>query len=806
MDEKTLKVLEFPKVLDRLAERAAFSGSARLARELRPSDDLHEVRRRLAETSEARRLLMSRPNTTIGAARDIRSQIEAAQRSMVLPIPEILDVKATLISARNLARAFEKTAGDFPYLTEIAAQIPPPLGLIDAISQVINENGDIPDNASPELARIRRDMRIVHDRLLSKMQRMLSDPQISPYLQDNLITQRDGRYVIPLRSDFKGRVRAVIHDQSGSGQTLFVEPLTVVEQNNEHRQLQLDERDEERRLLAGLSALIADRADELEVMVETIAWLDLIFSRAKYAEDLDAQEPSIIRLKGSRSKESESSVIRLLQARHPLLDPETVVPIDAVLPPKHHGLVITGPNTGGKTVTLKTVGLLVIMAQAGLHIPVSTGSQLSLFENVYADIGDEQSIEQSLSTFSGHITNIIRILDQAHEGMLVLFDELGSGTDPQEGAALASALLTHLLDRKITTFIATHYPELKAYAHARKDVVNASVEFDIETLRPTFHLIIGLPGASNALTIARRLGLSSEIVELARGGVSADELQAEDLLAEIHQQRDLIRQTRAEAEAAKSEVEGLRGELEARLSAIDDERRDVLEVARQEGEDRLAQLDQQMRRLRRQLAAARRPLDDIEEAAEILDELEDEVAVPVETLDLAAEEQLLGDPEDLVPGDKVIVRSLGSEGVITSMDNDDVEVQIGILRIRAGFDELRPVGSPVSAPKVSQSRKRRAPEPAQAALPVVHVPAAPSMELDLRGMRVEEALERLADYLDAGYLTGMPFVRIIHGKGTGRLRKAVQGALKDSGEIASFEPGQEGEGGHGVTVVKFRSG
>ncbi|HLF90896.1 MAG TPA: hypothetical protein VI451_18280, partial [Anaerolineales bacterium] len=414
MDDKTLHTLEYPKVLARLAERCSFSGSENLARSLHPTADLETVRRWQAETTEARRLLETRPNTTIGGAHDIRQQVEAAARGVILPIPEIVDVKNTLIAARELARIFERTEFQFPALTEIASRIPQPHGLIDAITKVISERGDIHDNASPRLAQIRRELRIVHDRLLTKMQRMLSDPNVVPYLQDNLITTRDGRYVIPLRADFKGKVKSVIHDQSSSGATLFVEPLGVVDLNNEYRQLQLDERDEERRILAELCARIAEHTDELTWMVETIAELDLTFAKAKYAEDLAGAEPrlhpfspiggvpphkssgspnpeqgrTLSAVKGSRHP---GSIIRLEGARHPLLNPDTVIPIDVVLDPNTYALIITGPNTGGKTVSLKTVGLLTLMAQSGLHIPTDPGSEITIFENIFADIGDEQS-------------------------------------------------------------------------------------------------------------------------------------------------------------------------------------------------------------------------------------------------------------------------------------------------------------------------------------------------------------------------------------------------------------------------------
>ena len=798
-----LSTLEYPKILERLAKRCSFSASVELARGLQPTSDLETARRWQAETTEARRLLDTHPQITTGGARDVRQHAQAAARGVVLPIPDILAIKATLIAARTLARTFDRLGTQFPYLTEIATRIPPPLGLIDAITQAISERGDIHDNASPRLAQIRRDLRTVHDRLLHRMQRMLSDPKIAPYLQDTLVTQRDGRYVLPLRADFKGKIKAIVHDQSASGATLFVEPLSVVEANNQYRQLQLDERDEERRILAELCSKIAARAAELETTVQTLAQLDLIFARARLAEDMHATEPILKPLPPKASDRPRpgthpGSVIRLQGARHPLLDPDTVVPIDILLDPNTYALIITGPNTGGKTVSLKTVGLLALMAQSGLHIPADPGSQISVFEAVYADIGDEQSIEQSLSTFSAHITNIIRILKQATPRALVLLDELGSGTDPQEGAALASAILTYLLDRGITTLVATHYPELKTYALAREGVLNASVEFDIETLRPTYHLIIGLPGASNALTIAQRLGLPEEIVQLARRGISPEELRAEDLLTEIHQQRDLIRRARRDAEKARIEAEKLRAELAARLGAIEDERRDILERARQQAEDRLASLEEELRKLRRQLARARQPLEVVEEVAAEVERLEDELSTPIERTPLSQEVQTFDlPPAPIRLGDKVKLRSLGSQGVVTALDDEEAEVQIGILRVRTRLSELLPLsGQPASGIQPPPTH------PPPASLP--QMPSAPGIELDLRGLRVDEALEKLDDYLEAASLADLPWARIIHGKGTGRLRQAVRKALRNNPHVQSFEPGKRGEGGEGVTVVKFR--
>ena len=803
MDEKTLHTLEFPKVLERLAEYTAFPASRQKALALRPTDDLAEALRRQAETSEAVRLLATHPSLTIGGARDVRPQVDLALHGGVLTPTELLDVRSTLIAGRDLARLFDRLKVQYPYLSEMAAQLPQPPGLIEAIGRAISDRGEVLDTASPKLAAIRRDLHIVHDRLLSKMQHMLNDPKINPFLQEALITQRDGRYVLPLRSEFKGRIHAIVHDQSASGATLFVEPLAVVELNNQYRELQLAERDEERRILAELSQQIALHAQEILQMVEVIADLDLALARAKYSLDLRASEPDL-RSFPHQPKTLPSgitlpgSIIRLYEARHPLLDPQTVVPIDAELDEQTFAVVITGPNTGGKTVTLKTVGLLALMAQSGLHIPAQSGSTLTVFGNVFADIGDEQSIEQSLSTFSGHITNIIRILKQADARSLVLLDELGAGTDPQEGAALAQAILSHLLERGITTLVATHYPELKAFAHAKPGVVNASVEFDLETLRPTYHLIIGLPGRSNALLIAERLGLPADIIETARAGINPADLQAEDLLEEIHRQRALAHQARQEAEKARQDAEKRLAELNKHLEDIQDEREKILEEARRAAAAQVEELQAEVRRLRSELARARQPLQPLQAIQQEIKALAEQVEQPIERL----KPERVGLPlrRELQVGDRVRLRTLNTQGIVIALEEEEAEVQVGLLRVRARVSELEPLAAATAEPPSVARPSRRAVE-----TPITSpLPASPGMELDLRGLRADEALDALERYLDAAYLAGLPFVRIIHGKGTGKLRQAVRQALMDHPYVRSFEPGSESEGGAGVTVVKLQ--
>jgi DNA mismatch repair protein MutS2 len=810
MDEKTLVTLEFAKVLERLAAYAAFSASAELARNLRPVNKLDEVLHLQKITSEARLLLSTNMDISVGGAHDIRPLVDRAARRGVLDSHELLEVKDTLISARGLARYFEKAASQFPNLGEIASAFPPPGGLIDAISKAISDRGEILDNASEKLSRIRHDVKIAHERLISRLEHMVSDAKVAPMLQEALVTQRNGRYVIPLRAEFKGQVRSIIHDQSSSGATLFVEPLVVVDLNNEWHAQQLAEKEEERRILAELSDLVGNNAELLHKLVECLARFDCALACAKYADDLHAHEPELVKYRVRAQQDHTNNhpgcTIRLFQARHPLLDPAIVVPLDVDLDERTFGVVITGPNTGGKTVTLKTVGLMVLMAQSGLHIPVGSGSQLSLFQNVFADIGDEQSIEQSLSTFSGHIKNIVRVLRRADPQTLVLFDELGAGTDPQEGAALARAILSDLVERRVPHMVATHYPELKIYAHNTQGITNASMEFDPQTLRPTYHLTIGLPGRSNALAIASRLGLEKKIIEDARSEINPDELRADSLLNEIHRQREQTRKIRQQSEDTQKDLERARIELAARLERIEDERHAVLEKARIEAEAEVESLRQEMDDIRRALARARQPLEALRPLQQ---QMEDLVVTAQQTVVRHPTPGVTNHP--LRPGEKVRVRSIRMEGVITAIGENDVEVQVGNLRVRARLGDLQRKGDPElikiepeAVPNgrttLSAANKAVVGKQASESQSSPFYPS-PGMEIDLRGQRAEDALDALDRYLESAYLSGLPFVRVIHGKGTGRLRQVIREALGASPHVKNFGPGLDTEGGDGVTVA-----
>ncbi|TFH36521.1 MAG: endonuclease MutS2 [Anaerolineales bacterium] len=795
MEIKSLKTLELPAVLEHLAGYAAFSASKEAALSLLPSSDLDEIVERQAGTREARLLLSLNADLSIGGARDIRPEVKAAQRSAVLEPHQLLDIKHTLIAARTIRRYFEKSEQRYPILGAMAQGLSVGGGLIDAINQTLDERGNVLDAASPTLAATRNQLRVVHDRLTTKLQKLISSSRVAPMLQEPLITQRDGRFVIPLRSEFKGRIKAVIHDQSSSGATLFIEPLQVVDMNNQVRELELAERDEIRRILAGLSEQVSQQGDEITVTVQALAALDLAFAKARYADVLRANEPQLLPFEPRAHSQHPGSCLRLEQARHPLLKPESVVPIDLMLDPECYALVITGPNTGGKTVTLKTAGLLVLMAECGLHIPAASGSALTAFSSVFADIGDEQSIEQSLSTFSSHISNIIHILEHVDQHSLVLLDELGAGTDPQEGSALAQALLTDFLERGVTTIVATHFSSLKAFAHMTQGVRNASVEFDLESLRPTYHLTIGLPGRSNAMAIARRLGLSESIVDQARTMVSPEDIQTDSLLDEIRVQRDIALQARKEAQETQERHKAAEIELVRRLDKMEDERRSLIESAREEARKEVAEVRSELQTLKRRLALAGQPLEAVAAIAEQLEELEAEVDEPV-----ARSEH--GELRVFTPvrlGDTVYLRSIDAKGVVTSLGEDQAEVQVGRLRVRARLHELetRHAGAAESGQEAAQGVEATR----QKNLPARRV----SVEFDLRGRTSEEALEQLDRQLDAAYLSGVPFLRVIHGKGTGKLRDVIRQALIGNRYVDSFEPGLASEGGDGVTVIRLKN-
>ena len=792
IDRKHLVTLEYPKILEAVSTHASFSAGDEKARQLQPTTDSAEIRARLKTTSEARVLLEEHPGTSVGGAHDVRSLVPTAERGRALSPTDLLDIRDTLTAGKRLQRSLGRMANEFPHLARIGGRIRPCEDLIEEIRRCIDERGDIRDDASPDLARIRREVDSAHGRIQNRLDSIISSSRNSSYLQEAIITRREGRYVIPVKAQYKDKIPGVVHDRSASGVTFFVEPLSVVDLNNAWRELQLEEEEEIRRILSVLSQLVSQRGEAIGITVEALADLDLAFAKARYAEEIDGAAAEIVSFT-DRKGDHPGSTVRLLGARHPLLHPDQVVPIDVELDSDTYVLVITGPNTGGKTVSLKTVGLLALMTQAGLHIPAEPGSALSPFAGIFADIGDEQSIEQSLSTFSAHMTNIISFLDYADSRSLVLLDELGAGTDPAEGSALARALLEHFRRRGSTTFVATHYPELKSYAQLTPGVRNASVEFDTETLSPTFKLTIGLPGRSNALTIARRLNLPEEIVEEAREMVSAEDLRTQDMLDDIHRLRMSMAQEREEAHSGRVAARRAAEELQQRLASIEEERQDILQEARRDAEETLETVRSEVRRIRRRLRAAAAPVAGVAEAEERLASLEKEVlkakgrksSRPAEEGERLQEH--VGRP--IEAGDTVWVRPLNAKGEVLRVDDGEAEVQVGRVRTQVQMAAL-------------EAREAEETESVPEGVQVTAAPAqSPGGSIDFRGQTVDETLVELDHYLDQAMRAGLSQVQIIHGKGTGALRRAVREALGGHPLVKDFEGGDYREGGEGVTVV-----
>ncbi|MCA9958112.1 MAG: hypothetical protein KC443_03705, partial [Anaerolineales bacterium] len=603
-----------------MAAYTSFSGGEDLALSLQPTTDLFEAELWQKQTSEAVALFDSADNVTIGGARDVRQAVDNSFRGFTLPAEDLLAIKATLEASRTLRRQLLKWDDRYPHLAEIAELVEECPGIVQAIGNTLDERGDVLDSASAKLARLRQEQRVVYGRIQDKLQRILNS-ESNRYLQEPIVTQRNGRYVVPLRSDARGRIKGIVHDHSGSGATLWLEPIATVELNNEYRELHLKEQEEINRILNELSGKVAEQGDSIKRIVERMAELDLIFARARYASVLDAVAPSFVEWRefaapqppkhaNERAKWTPppptmhpGSSIWVKGARHPLLNQETVVPTNLTLDDETFLVLITGPNTGGKTVSLKTTGLMVLMAQSGLHLP-AVEARLTIFNNVYADIGDEQSIEQSLSTFSGHMTNIVRILSMVDDRSLVLFDELGSGTDPSEGAALAQSVVNYLRDKGATTFIATHYPELKVYASQTEGATNASLLFDVETLSPTYEMSIGIPGRSNAFAIARRLGLDETILAEAMRMVGTESRESEEMLESIYELRDKIAAEEASTHLALRQAERARNELQLKLANVEEERERILTEARMEAQTELEMVKLEVRRLRHQLQHA----------------------------------------------------------------------------------------------------------------------------------------------------------------------------------------------------------
>lgn len=785
MTERTLRVLEFTKMRDRLGALALTPTGAALCAALAPFDDFDDMLTAQNETEEATVILNYVGGNPLSAFPDVSAYLALCDKGATLSPKALLDVAALLRAIRAAKKALVTERDNTPLITQKASFLGFFGHLEEAITNAILSEDEITDRASSELYNIRRNMRRASDRVREKLNSMLHSAAFQKYLQDPIITMRSDRYVLPVKQEYRSQVPGLVHDQSSSGATLFIEPMAVVEINNELKQWEAKEKIEIERILQALSAEIAPYASQLSDNLRLLSELDFAFAKGLLAREMRGVQP----------KMNNKGEIRLIRARHPLIDPQKVVPSDLWLGKDFRVLIITGPNTGGKTVTLKTVGLLTLMAQAGLHVPADLGTEMSYFESVYADIGDEQSIEQSLSTFSSHMTNIVSIMQSVSARDLALFDELGAGTDPTEGAALAQSILTELLKKNARVMATTHYSELKAFALSTPGVENASVEFNIETLRPTYRLSIGVPGKSNAFEISRKLGLSEDIIKKSRELLSSEAIRFEDVIANAEYHRQIAEKERALAQEAHLETQRLRDAAERLRKEIEDKREQqmkkaredakrVMENARRESEAIISELkqmkkqgavsqDHQVANLRKRMA------DGLDALSEGLKQKNDATLLP---------------PKDLSVGDIVDIIHIGQRGTVLGKPDPkgEVQLQAGILKLKAHISQLRLVKE--EAPKPKTAFKAHTGQMARTV----------SMEYDVRGMALDEALPEVDRYLDEAVMAGLNEVSIIHGKGTGVLRQGIQQHLKKHMLVKSFRLGIYGEGESGVTVVTLK--
>lgn len=792
MNEKALKSLEYYKIIQQLTEKASSSLGKELCRNLLPSVDLVQIQLMQAQTRDALSRLFQKGSISFGSVKDVRGSLKRLEIGSTLGIIELLSICSLLENTSRVKAYSRNERGDHPAdsLDEMFEQLSPLTPLSAEIRRCILSEDEISDSASPGLLKVRRSMKIANDRIHTQLTSLVNGGARN-YLQDAVITMRNGRYCIPVKAEYKGQVPGMIHDQSSTGSTLFIEPMAIVKLNNDIRELELQEQKEIEAVLAELSNQAAAYTDQIRDDLEIMVQLDFIFARASLAMDMNGTEPIF----------NTEHRIRLKQARHPLIPRKKAVPIDLRLGDDFDLLVVTGPNTGGKTVSLKTAGLLTLMGQAGLHIPAMDRSQLSVFHQVYADIGDEQSIEQSLSTFSSHMTNVVSFLKEADSDSLVLFDELGAGTDPTEGAALAISILSYLHEKGIRTMATTHYSELKVYALSTPGVENACCEFNVETLRPTYRLLIGVPGKSNAFAISSKLGLPDFIIEKAKQQISEQDESFEDVLTSLENSRVTIENERAQIEAYKEQIEALKKQLETKQERLDERRDKILKNANEEAKRILAETkeyaDQTMKLFHKfqkdhvDTAAVEKERQNIRARMNKADNALSIKAAPKEPKKKLS-------AKDLSLGDMVRILSMNLTGTISSRPDSKgfLFVQTGIIRSKVHISDLELVDEPVissSALQKTGAGKIR-----------MSKSSSVSTEINLLGKTVDEAIAILDKYLDDAYLAHLSKVRVVHGKGTGALRKGVHDYLRRNKRVASYRLGEFGEGDAGVTIVEFK--
>lgn len=791
MKQKSKIVLEFDKIVEKVASFAETQIGKEEVYKLDTSSQLEGVIFKQQQTAQALSIIIEKGAPPLGGIADVREYVKRGAMGGIISLAGLIKCADTLRAGRLLKNyvLHDNKDRSYPILEEMCKSIYTDKEIEDRIYKVIISEEEISDDASPELKRIRREIQIKSNSIKNKINSMVNSPSMQKYLQEAIVTIRNDRYVIPVKKEYRSMVRGIIHDQSSTGSTLFIEPMAVVEMTNEIANLKIEEKKEIDRILLELSLMIGDISREMLDNQDIIKELDFIFAKGKYALSINGVEPRV----------NDRGYIRIKKGRHPLIDPSVVVPIDVVLGDEYRTLIITGPNTGGKTVSLKTLGVFTLMGMAGLHLPAEYGTEISVFSAVYADIGDEQSIEQSLSTFSSHMTNIVKILKEVDEKSFVLFDELGAGTDPTEGAALAISILDTLHERKILTAATTHYSELKLYALTKEGVINASVEFDVETLSPTYRLLIGVPGKSNAFEIAKKLGLQQNIIEKARRNIEKEKVEFEDALKQIEENRIYIEEKRQEIERLELESKKKhkdflfkeRKALERSEKLIDEanyEARKIVENAKREA----AEIIKELRELKLEMDR-----DKNRRANELRQALHDKTKELNENLyrEKLIEEDTYDNNTPLKKGDAVTVRSLNQKGYIIS-DVDEsptVMVQIGLIKTKVNKSDLIKIKSEEETKHQNNTNR-------MVRLKTTSV----DPTIDLRGFNLDEALMELDKYLDDAFMANLNEVQVIHGKGTGVLREGVTKYLKKHKHIKEFRLGTFNEGGDGVTIVKLK--
>lgn len=785
LQQKALSALEFHKVKEQLAEHAASSLGKEMLFDLKPSRSFEEVKKLLEEVDEAGTVLRLKGSAPFGGLSDIRKAVRRAEIGSILSPAEFTEISGLLYAAKQMKHFLESLFEDgveIPHLHQYAEQLIPLSDLEKDINSCIDDHGEVLDHASETLRGIRTQLRTLESRIRDRLEAMLRSSSAQKMLSDTIITIRNDRFVIPVKQEYRSSYGGIVHDQSSSGATLFIEPQVIVDMNNSLRQAKVNEKQEVERILRVLTEKTAEHTDELLHNVKILQTLDFIFAKAKYAKATKAVKPAVNR----------DGYVRFIRARHPLLPADQVVPNDIELGGDYTTIVITGPNTGGKTVTLKTLGLLTLMAQSGLHVPAEEGSETAVFDQVFADIGDEQSIEQSLSTFSSHMVNIVDILKDMTPNSLVLFDELGAGTDPQEGAALAISILDEVCQTGARVIATTHYPELKAYGYNRENVINASVEFDIETLSPTYKLLIGVPGRSNAFEISKRLGLPERLIGRAKAEMTAEHNEVDTMIASLEDSKKRAETELAETEAIRAEAEALHRDLKKQISEWQEKKDRLYEEAEQKAAEKVKEAMKEAEDIIQSLRMIKDEQKTFKDHELIEAKKRLEEAVPsFEKTKKPVQKKT--DKRTLNPGDEVKVLTFGQKGTLLEKTGaDEWNVQIGILKMKVKEKDLEFLKSAPEPEKQQSIAKVKGKD--------YHV----SLELDLRGERYENALHRVEKYLDDAVLAGYPRVSIIHGKGTGALRKGVQDLLKNHRSVKNSRFGEAGEGGSGVTIVELK--